>query len=117
MGPGLLESAYEACLAHELALRGLRFERQVALPLRYKQVALECGYRMDFVIEGELILELKAVEHLLPIHVAQVISYLRLTGIGAGLLVNFHAEAIHRGLRRFWLSPDSPLGPGRESGD
>ncbi|HVW23965.1 MAG TPA: GxxExxY protein [Polyangiaceae bacterium] len=105
LGPGLLESAYEACLAHEFALRDLSFERQKPLPVRYKGLPLECGYRMDFVMKGELVLEVKAVEHLLPIHSAQLISYLRLTGIRTGLLVNFHAETIQRGLRRLELPP------------
>ncbi len=103
LGPGLLESAYEACLAHELALRGLCFERQKTLPVSYKGVRLECGYRMDFVVRAELVVEVKAVERLLPVHEAQLISYLRLTRLPAGLLVNFHAETIRRGLRRLTL--------------
>lgn len=77
------------------------------MPVRYKGVPLECGYRLDFVVEGELILELKAVEHLLRVHTAQLIGYLRLTGIRTRLLVNFHAETIHRGLRRIWLPENS----------
>ena len=110
LGPGLLESAYETCLEHELVLRGLRVERQKPLPVRYKGVTLECGYRMDFVVQAELIVEVKAVEHLLPVHAAQLISYLRLTGIQAGLLVNFHVETIRRGLRRLTLEPPNPSG-------
>ena len=105
LGPGLLESAYEACLAHELTLRRLGFERQKALPVSYKGVDLECGYHMDFVVCGELVVELKAVERLLPVHEAQLISYLRLTRLPAGLLVNFHMETIRRGLRRLTLKP------------
>jgi len=81
LGPGLLESAYETCLGHELTLRGLPFERQKALPVRYKGVQLDCGYRLDFVLEGRVILELKAVERFLPIHEAQLLTYLRLSGI------------------------------------
>lgn len=109
LGPGLLESAYEQCLAHELALRGLSFQRQVSVPVEYKGLQLECGYRVDLVVEGELVVELKAVERLLPVHEAQVITYLRLMGLQAGLLVNFHAETIKRGLRRLGLKPPSRL--------
>jgi len=105
LGPGLLESAYEACLAHELTLRRLPFERQRALPVRFKGVKLECGYRMDLVVAAELIVEVKAVERLLAVHEAQVISYLRLTGLPAALLVNFHSQTIRRGLRRLTLKP------------
>jgi GxxExxY protein len=105
LGPGLLESAYEACLAHELTFRGLSFERQKALPISYKGVQLECGYRMDFLVCAELVVEIKAVERLLRVHEAQLISYLRLTRMPAGLLVNFHAETIRRGLRRLTLNP------------
>lgn len=108
LGPGLLESANEACLEHELSLRRLRCERQKPLPVQYKGVNLACGYRLDLVVEDELIVELKAVEHLLPVHAAQLISYLRLTGIQTGLLVNFHAETIKRGLRRLTLDPPNP---------
>jgi GxxExxY protein len=109
LGPGLLESTYEACLAHELEVRGLSFERQKSLAVRYKGVSLECGYRMDFVVNAELVIELKAVERLLPVHVAQVISYLRLRGIQTGLLVNFHSETIQRGLRRLERDPPKNL--------
>jgi GxxExxY protein len=111
LGPGLLESAYEACLAHELTLRGLSFERQQSLPVSYKGVRLECGYRMDFVVRAELVIEVKAVERLLPVHEAQLISYLRLTRLPAGLLVNFHAETIRRGLRRLTLKHPSRPSP------
>jgi len=84
LGPGLLESAYEQCLAYELSLRGIEYERQVDVPVIYKGVALERGYRVDFVIERQLLLEVKAVEHLAPVHEAQVITYLRLLRIPAG---------------------------------
>jgi GxxExxY protein len=100
LGPGLLESAYEACLAHELQRGGLAFTRQLAVPVSYKGQALECGYRIDFVVERQLIVELKAVERILPVHLAQVVTYLKLTGISVGLLVNFHTESIRKGLRR-----------------
>src|SRR5262245_27445532 len=81
LGPGLLESAYEHCLAHELRLRGFRFQRQRPLPLQYKGLALDCGYRLDLVVEDRLVVEIKAVERLLPVHEAQVITYLRLIGL------------------------------------
>jgi GxxExxY protein len=80
LGPGLLESAYAACLAHELTLRGLPFEKEKPLPVRYKDVLLDCGYRLDFLVDGKVILELKSVDQLAPIHTAQLMTYLRLTG-------------------------------------
>ena len=100
LGPGLLESAYEECLAHELTLRKLPFERQKGLPILYKGVRLDCGYRLDFVLESRLILELKAVDGILPIHQAQLLTYLRLSGIKYGLLLNFNAPLLRQGLRR-----------------
>ena len=100
LGPGLLESAYERCLCHELSLMGLRFARQRPLPLSYKGVLLDCAYRMDVVVEEKLLLEVKAVEHLLPIHEAQVITYLKLTGLDVGLLVNFNTPVLRVGIRR-----------------
>ncbi|MCC6876699.1 MAG: GxxExxY protein [Sandaracinaceae bacterium] len=96
LGPGLLESAYERCLAHELGLRGIRFLRQREVPVRYKEVVLGCGYRVDFDVEGLALLEIKAVERLLPVHEAQVLTYLRLLGRPVGLLVNFHVPAIRQ---------------------
>jgi GxxExxY protein len=100
LGPGLLESAYEVCLAYELRDSGLMVETQKPLPVMYRGVKLDCGYRLDIVVEGEIILELKAVEKLLPIHEAQLISYLRLSGISLGLLVNFHSQLLKDGLKR-----------------
>jgi GxxExxY protein len=100
LGPGLLESAYEECLAYELRLRKLRCERQKPLALRYKEVELECGYRLDLVVEGRLILEIKAVEQLIPVHEAQLLTYLRLSGIKYGLLLNFHTPVLKQGIRR-----------------
>ncbi|WP_437534464.1 GxxExxY protein [Sorangium sp. So ce726] len=100
VGPGLLESAYEECLCHELSLMGLSFARQRPLPVTYKGVALGCGYRLDVVVEEKLILELKAVEHLLPVHEAQVLTYLKLTDLDVGLLVNFNTPLLRRGIRR-----------------
>src|SRR3954466_3785735 len=92
LGPGLLESAYEHCLAYELRSRRFRVQRQVALPLQYKGLGLDCGYRLDLVVEDVLVLEIKSVERLLPVHEAQVLTYLRLTGLQVGLLVNFHVS-------------------------
>src|SRR2546423_4433294 len=100
LGPGLLESAYEECLAYELTKAGLRFERQRALPVRYKEVQLDCGYRLDFVVEGSLILELKAVTELHPIHEAQVLTYLKLDKKPLGLLINFNVPVLKKGVKR-----------------
>ena len=107
LGPGLLESAYEECLCYELLQAMLRFERQAALPIVYKSVRLDCGYRLDVVVEGRLVLELKTVERLLPIHEAQVITYLRLSGIPTGLLLNFNSVVLKDGIRRLMLSARS----------
>lgn len=100
LGPGLLESAYEECLCYELSQLGLSFERQVALPVRYKDVKLDCGYRMDIVVEGSVIIEIKAVERLIPVHDAQLLSYLKLAHIRVGLLLNFHVPVLKNGLKR-----------------
>src|SRR5688572_4604744 len=102
LGPGLMETAYEACLAHELGLRGLTFERQRPLPVVYKGVPLDTQYRLDFVVEGIVIVELKAVAELLPIHEAQVITYLRLTELDVALLLNFNTVLLRNGTRRFF---------------
>jgi GxxExxY protein len=104
LGPGLLESAYEQCLCCELINAKLVFQRQVALPVVYKSVRLDCGYRLDVVVENRLILELKTVERLMPIHDAQVITYLRLSGIPTGLLLNFNSVVLKHGIRRLMLS-------------
>ena len=103
LGPGLLESAYEECLARELSLRGLQFERQKPVPVVYKEVKLDCGYRLDFLVEGKVVIELKAVEALAPIHDAIVLTYLRLSGCRLGLLINFHVPVLKDGVRRFAL--------------
>jgi GxxExxY protein len=108
LGPGLLESAYELCLAHELEVRGLRIERQRPVPLRYKGIWLDCGYRLDLVVNEALVVEIKAVDRLLPVHQAQLLTYLKLTQLRVGLLVNFHAEVIKNALRRLTLSPNFP---------
>lgn len=101
LGPGLLETAYETCLCHELRSAGLAFERQVSLPIRYKGKNIGCAYRLDIVIERELVVEIKAVESLLPIHEAQIISYLRLGRFPKGLLMNFHSYRLSDSMRRF----------------
>lgn len=100
LGPGLLESTYEACLAHELAQQGLHFERQKELSVRYDGILLDCGYRIDLLIEDSIIVELKAVEKLLPIHEAQLMSYLKLSGFKIGLLINFNVEVLKTGIKR-----------------
>lgn len=100
LGPGLLESAYEEALARELALDNLTFERQQEAPLLYKGSALNCGYRLDFVVEGQLIVELKAVNELLPVHQAQLLTYLKLKQLPLGLLVNFNVPLLRDGIRR-----------------
>jgi GxxExxY protein len=101
LGPGLLESAYEECLCFEFRTAGLAYECQVALPVHYKSVHLSCGYRLDVVIERRLIVEIKSVDHLLPIHEAQLLTYLRLGGMKVGLLMNFNCVVLKDGLRRF----------------
>lgn len=100
LGPGLLESAYEECLCFELAEAGLEFKRQVALPVVYKGVKLDCGYRMDVVVKGSVIIEIKAVERIGPVHEAQLLSYLKLTGMKVGLLLNFHVPVLKSGIKR-----------------
>ena len=103
LGPGLLESAYEECLSFELARCAIVYRRQVALPIIYKDVRLDCGYRMDLVIENQLIIEIKAVERLMPIHDAQMLTYLRLSGLRIGLLMNFNDVTLRAGPRRIVL--------------
>jgi len=100
LGPGLLESAYQSCLAFELKQLGLKLEEQKPLPVVYKNVKLDCGYRLDLVVEDEIIIEIKAIEKLLPIHDAQLLSYLRLTKKTVGLLMNFHVPVLKNGLKR-----------------
>ncbi len=109
LGPGLLESAYEACLAFELVEAGLSVEQQKPLPLVYNDVKLDCGYRLDLLVNGKVVVEVKAIEKLAPIHQAQLLSYLKLSGCKVGLIINFNVlilkEGIHRGVNNF---PDSP---------
>ena len=101
LGPGLLESSYEACMAYELAQLNLKVERQKGLPVIYRGIKLDCGYRIDFLVEDRVIVELKAVEKLEPIHEAQILSYLKLSNCEVGLLINFNVKLIKYGIRRF----------------
>jgi len=103
LGPGLLESTYEQCLARELSLAKIKFEIQIPLPVIYKGVHLDCGYRIDLLVEKQLILELKAVDNLLPVHEAQILTYMKLSGISTGLLINFNVELLRKGIKRFVL--------------
>ena len=103
LGPGLLESAYEECLCWELDLRLVAFERQRQLPVEYKGLFLDCGYRLDLLVAGEVVVEVKAVENLLPIHQAQVPTYLKLGGWKAGLLINFNVPVLKQEIRRLVL--------------
>jgi GxxExxY protein len=100
LGPGLLESAYEQCLARELALRDIPFEQQKPLPVYYKGTELDSGYRLDFLVARSVVVEVKAIEALLPIHQAQVLSYLKLGGWKLGLLINFHVPLLREGIKR-----------------
>jgi GxxExxY protein len=100
LGPGLLESAYEECLCHELHLRGIGFRRQVELPVEYKGINLDCGYRVDLIVQEEVIVELKCLEKVLPIHQAQLLMYMRLTGKQVGLLINFNVPLLTQGITR-----------------
>ncbi len=103
LGPGLLESVYEVCLAHELEKRGLRLQRQIPVPIRYDGIQLDAGLRLDLLVENCLVVELKAVEELLPVHEAQLLTYLKLTGHRLGLLLNFNVPLIRDGIKRFVL--------------
>jgi GxxExxY protein len=100
LGPGLLESAYEECLCCELHLRGIEFKRQVPLPLNYKGLKLDCGYRMDLLVEDKIVVELKTVEAIAPIHEAQMLTYLKLRDIRIGLIINFNVRLLVEGIRR-----------------
>lgn len=98
LGPGLLESAYQACLERELSLCKLNFEREKSLPVNYKGIRLDCGYRLDFIVENKVVVELKAVEAIQPVHEAQLITYLKLTGCRVGLLINFNVPILKKGI-------------------
>jgi GxxExxY protein len=109
LGPGSLESAYEACLVFELVERGIKVEQQKALPVVYRSVKLDCGYRLDILVEETVIVEVKAVDSLAPIHEAQLLSYLKLSGCKVGLLINFNVKVLKDGIRRVVYGfPDSP---------
>ena len=103
LGPGLLESAYEACICREFVLRGIKFERQVALPLRYRGMTVECGYRLDLIVAGLVIVEVKAAAKVLAIHRAQVLTYLKLLKLNLGFIINFNVERLRLGLHRIVL--------------
>ena len=112
LGPGLLESAYEECLAREFGLRGIAFARQVLLPVSYKEVAVDAGYRLDFVVSDLVVVELKAVDALLPIHQAQVLTYLKLSRKKLGMLINFNTARLRSGIKRVVLGlEDSVFAP------
>ena len=107
LGPGLLENAYEECLAHELTLRNIPFQRQVLVPVNYKGICIELGYRLDLVVDNSVIVELKVVESLLPIHESQVLTYLKMSGKRLALLINFNVRLLKDGIKRIVLNlPD-----------
>ena len=103
LGPGLLESVYEQCLARELSLRRIPFHRQKTIPIEYKCLQLECGYRIDFLVADMVVVEIKAVGSLLPIHQAQLLTYMKLGAWKVGLLINFNVPVLKQGIRRFIL--------------
>ena len=103
LGPGLLESTYQRCLAHELECNGLSFVSEHPLPVEYKGLSFDCGYRVDLLVEDKLIVELKSVEHIQPVHEAQLLTYMKLAGIGIGLLINFNVLRLKNGIKRFVL--------------
>ncbi|MHB1006426.1 MAG: GxxExxY protein [Chloroflexota bacterium] len=109
LGPGLLESAYEACLAFDLQQAGLKVERQKAMPVVYREVNLDCGYRLDLLVDDAVVVEIKAVDQLAPIHNAQLLSYLRLSGCTVGLLINFNVKFLKDGIRRLVNHYSEPL--------
>ena len=103
LGPGLLESTYEQCLSREMDLSGIAFKLQSPLPVEYKGIKLDCGYRVDMLVEDKLIVELKSVEKILPIHEAQILTYMKLANIKVGLLINFNNNLLKDGIKRFVL--------------
>jgi GxxExxY protein len=111
LGPGLLESTYEECLCHELALLGIPFERQVPLPIVYKSLTLLRAYKPDLLVDQAVIVELKTVEKILPVHEAQTLTYLRLSGLERGLLLNFNSVPLKAGIRRLNKTNSSPVSP------
>ncbi len=105
LGPGLLESAYEACLCYELSEQDIPFKRQRPLPVTYKGVQLDCGYRLDLTVADELVVELKTVDRILPVHHAQLLTYLKLSGIHTGLILNFNVPMLKDGIKRLTIAP------------
>ena len=105
LGPGLLESAYEACLAYELEQQGMRVERQKALPVVYRGLGIDCGYRLDLLVENAVVVELKSIEAIESVHLAQMLTYLKSSGFQVGLLINFNVTSLKNGIRRIVLSP------------
>jgi GxxExxY protein len=103
LGPGLLESTYEQCLAYELGRARIPFQLQVALPVQYKETKLDCGYRIDLLVDGKLLVELKSVEQLLQLHAAQILTYMKLAKVKFGLLINFNVPLLKKGIRRLLL--------------
>jgi len=103
LGPGLLESTYQQCLAHEFHLNGIAFNLEHPLPVEYKGIRLDCGYRIDILVENRLIIELKSVEEIKGIHKAQLLTYMKLSGLDTGLLINFNVERLKDGIQRFKL--------------
>lgn len=103
LGPGLLESAYEECLCYELNIKGLFFERQRPVPIIYKEIKLNCGYRSDIIVENKVVVEIKSIDSIAPIHEAQMLTYLRFANKKIGLLINFNVTVLKNGLRRFIL--------------
>jgi GxxExxY protein len=104
LGPGLLESTYRPCLAHELSQAGIPFQMELPLPVQYKGILLDCGYRIDLLVSGDLIVEIKSLETILPIHHAQTLTYMRLAKVPVGLLINFSVAKLQNGIKRFVLS-------------
>ena len=103
LGPGLLESTYEQCLAYELSQAQIPFKLQVELPVEYKEIRLDCGYRIDLLVNDRLIVELKSVDQMLAIHEAQILTYMKLAAVRVGLLINFNVDVLRKGVRRFVL--------------
>jgi len=117
LGPGLLESAYHECLCHELTLRGMPFEKEYPLPVRYQGVDLDCSHRLDLLVDNQVVVELKAVETVLPIHEAQLITYLKLGGWQVGLLINSNIDLLKRGVKRLTNNYTGPLPSVLEGGE
>jgi GxxExxY protein len=103
LGPGLLESTYQHCLAHELTLQRVEFAKETPLPVRYKGTLVDCGYRVDLLVEEKLLIELKSVAEVAPIHHAQILTYMKLAGVPVGLLINFNVQRLKDGIKRFVL--------------